>query len=148
MINHVKCLFVWVSRLLIPLNALHQIFISRANLYFALQTHSWIQMTDILNLTYPQMNFWSSQIRLFHSLPISKCQLLFLFAQAKTMKAFLAPLSYSLHQQILRALLIIINKEYHCFCPVLLQSIFHTADRRVLIKLAKPCYITSWPKMF
>lgn len=51
--------------------------------------------------------------------------------------------SYSLHQQILRALFIITNKESHCFCPVLLQSIFHTADRRVLIKLAKPCYLLA-----
>ena len=51
--------------------------------------------------------------------------------------------SYSLHLQILRALFIITNKEYHCFCPVLLQSIFHTADRRVLIKLAKPCYLLA-----
>ena len=122
---------------------IHQIFISSANLYFALQIHIWIQLTGILNVTHPQMNFWSSQIRLFHSLPISKWQLLFLFAQAKTLKSFLTLLSYSLHQQILRALFIITNKEYHCFCPVLLQSIFHTAERRVLIQLAKPCYLLA-----
>lgn len=59
------------------------------------------------------------------------------------MKSFLTALSYSLHQQILRALFITTNKESHCFCPVLLQSIFHSADRRVLIKLAKPCYLLA-----
>lgn len=125
---------------------IHQIFISSANLYFALQMHIWIQLTGILNLTHPQMNFWSSQIRLFHSLPISKWQLLFLFAQAKTLShswlLSLTPCTSKFWE------LYSSSPTKNITASVLsCYSLFSTLQREEFL-YNLPNHVTSWLKMF
>ena len=123
-----------------------------------------------LKFNIPQNEFLIfPQTCLFHSLPISKWQLFFFYLHRPEpwshswLLFFLLPVqanseSFGLpHQPRISQLLTslsqpnrprhhhpspgLLQKPPHCFYPVLLESIFCIADKRVLIKLAKACHL-------